>query len=151
MHVMADDLELYLLGRLTEDRASVIARHLKECGSCGALLDETRVFVRQLRELSQRHSVADAKERRRHPRIPTDDPAKLRVLRPVVLESENIQILDTSRDGLKLMTTRPIDSGALVQVWVRNLVVLAEVRHCQLVGAAYHVGVAIQETFSRSQ
>jgi anti-sigma factor RsiW len=148
MHMTTEDLELYVLGRLTEDRASVVARHLVECGSCGQLLDETREFVQQLRRLNERTSRdANWQERRRHPRLPTDDPAKLRVLQPVNLQTEDVQILDTSREGLRLRVPRALEAGALVQIRMKSLVVLAEVRHCRRVGEVYHAGVAIQDTF----
>jgi anti-sigma factor RsiW len=113
MHVSAKDLELYLLGQLTEENTSFVARHVSECESCTNHLEETKKFVARMRGLSQHLGQGtDPKERRRHPRIPTDNPARLRVLQPVVLAQEDIRILDTSREGLKLVTTRPIDPGS---------------------------------------
>ena len=75
------------------------------------------------------------------------DPARLRVLQPVVLEPENIRILDTSRGGVKLTTQRPLETGALVQIRLNNLVITAEVRHCTRQGEGYQAGVEIQDTF----
>jgi hypothetical protein len=148
MHFTVKDLELYLLGQLTEDQTSVVAHHISDCVACSKQLEETKTFVARMRGLSRRLSEgADPEERRRSPRIPTDTPARLRVLQPVVLEPESIQILDTSREGMKLMTQRPLYLGALVQIRMKDLVVLAEVRHCQRNGEAYHAGVAIQDTF----
>jgi hypothetical protein len=148
MHISAKDLELYLLGQLTEDRTSVIAHHVSGCETCSKQLEETKAFVGRMRELSQQLGHTHPEERRRYPRISIDNPARLRVLQPVVLAQEDIRILDTSREGLKLVTKRPIDLGALVQIRLNNLVILAEVRHCQRHGEVYHAGVAIQDSFS---
>jgi len=151
MHISAKDLELYLLGQLTEDRTSRIALHISGCESCAKLLEETKTFVERMLDLSNRlGQSAGPAERRKYPRIPTDNPARLRVLQPVVLEPENIKILDTSREGMKLATQRPLEAGALVQIRLTSLVILAEVRHCHQQGDVYHAGVAIQDTFSNS-
>lgn len=151
MHISAKDLKLYLLGQLTEDRTSRIALHISGCESCAKLLEETKTFVERMLDLSNRlGQSAGPAERRKYPRIPTDNPARLRVLQPVVLEPENIKILDTSREGMKLATQRPLEAGALVQIRLTSLVILAEVRHCHQQGDVYHAGVAIQDTFSNS-
>jgi hypothetical protein len=147
MHMTADHLELYLLGRLTEDQASLVVLHLVECRSCENLLEETRVFVQRLRQLSQRLDRGrEGLERRKHQRVPTDDLAKLRVLQPVVLEIEDVQILDTSLGGLRLRVGRLLEPSTLVQVRMKSLVILAKVRYCRQVGDTYQAGVEIQDT-----
>jgi hypothetical protein len=149
MHVTAVGLESYVLGKLTEDQASITARHLSECAACAQLLHETLVFIRQLREQSQRAAqAAGHPERRKHPRIPTNDPARLRILQPVVLEPQDVQILDTSREGLRLSLNRPLEPGALVQIRLKHLLVLAEVRYCHPHGDQFHAGVAIYDTLA---
>ncbi len=144
MHIGAKDLELYLRGQLTEDQTSAVAHHVAGCPSCASLLEDTKAFVKRVRELGH------PEERRKYPRIPTNDPARLRVLQPVVLEPENIRILDTSREGMKLATQRPLETGALVQIRLNNLVIMAEVRHCTRQGDGYQAGVEIQDTFSNA-
>jgi anti-sigma factor RsiW len=152
MHMSAKDLERYLLGQLTEERTSYVARHIAGCDTCAHQLEETKKFVARMRGLSQQlDQGAVPTERRKHPRIPTDQPARLRVLQPVVLSQENVRILDTSRQGLRLATKRPIDLGALVQIRLKNVVILAEVRHCHRHGDVYHAGVAIQDSFSNAE
>ena len=99
-HVSSEDLERYLLGQLTEERTSLVARHVSGCETCSKQLEETTF-------------AALPTERRTHPRVPTDHPARLRVLQPVVLPQEKIRILDTSPQGLKLVTKRPTDLGAV--------------------------------------
>jgi hypothetical protein len=147
-HISARDLELYLLGQLKEDVTTLVAHHISGCEACGKLLEETKTLVARMRDLSGRLGHrAGAEERRKYPRIPADNPARLRVLQPVVLEPENIRIVDTSRWGMKLATRHPIEAGALVQIRSDSLVILAEVRYCHRQGDVYHAGVAIQDTF----
>jgi len=148
MHVAENELELYVLGRLTDSQTSAVARHASECAKCAALLAEARSFVEQVRELGHQEPTGEERpERRKYPRIPTSDPARLRVLQPVVMEPEEVYILDTSRTGLKLASPRPLDPGALVQIRLGGLTVLAEVRHCRKSGDSYHAGVSIQDAF----
>ena len=51
MHIGAKDLELYLLGQLTEDQTSAVAHHVSGCQSCASLLEDTKAFVERMREL----------------------------------------------------------------------------------------------------
>jgi len=152
MHVAEQDLELYVMGRLPEDQTAAIAEHTLECEACAELLADARRFVQQMRGLTQEMPAGERQiERRRSPRIPTSDPGRLRVLHPAAVESEEVLILDTSRDGLKLAVSRLLEPGTLVQIRLRDFIVLAEVRHCNSSGETYHAGVRIEDIFPISR
>jgi hypothetical protein len=145
MHILVDDLELYLLGRLPEAKSSVIARHLSGCKYCDRLLIETLAFVQKMQELSQR--VASGKnhtDRGEHPGISTGDLASMRSLRPSLAELEDIRILDASAGDFMILVRQPLERGALIQMRLKKLVVLAKVRGCQRFGNLYHAHIAIK-------
>jgi len=147
-HTPEQDLELYLLGRLTERQTSHIARHLWKCDECAERLTAARAFVQQMRELSQELAAgAGPAEQRKHRRITTAEPAQLRVLEPAALEPERVQILDVTGEGLKIAVSQPLVSGALVQIRLADSVVVAEVRNCRHAGECYHAGIEVHDVF----
>ncbi|HVO96979.1 MAG TPA: PilZ domain-containing protein [Bryobacteraceae bacterium] len=89
-------------------------------------------------------------ERRKNVRVPTDNPAGLTILGPQPSGRKETRILDTSKDGLKLLVPCELMRGTIVQVHLSNLFILAEVRYCRPAGAAFHAGVLIQDVFIAS-
>ena len=89
----------------------------------------------------------EAPERRRDSRVPTDDPAVMRVIRPDCSELSNVRVLDVSKEGLKLLVAQPLDPGSTVQIRLKTVVALAEVRYCVPCGKNYHAGVLILDAF----
>lgn len=142
MHTQTDHLELYALGELPEELAGRVEKHLKECVACGIQFEESRVSIGQWMALETAY-----KERRKSPRMATNDPAVLIVLKPELSTRTKARILDASKDGLKIEVSRELMRGMVVQVNVRNLFILAEVRYCHAVGGGYHAGVHIQDVF----
>src|ERR1700685_4724590 len=103
MHVREDDLELYLLGRLTEGNASEVVAHLAGCPTCGQKLDEVRLFVSRFSDLSSRQRDRPSPaEQRKHQRIPTSDPAVIKLKHPALSPLLEARILDVSREGLQV-------------------------------------------------
>jgi len=86
-----------------------------------------------------------AKERRRHPRIATNDTASLEVVRPFSSFPMDVRILNVSKSGLKLSASESIDPGALVRVHIKGHPVMAEVRYCIPVGREFHAGIKFQD------
>jgi len=144
MHMQAEHLELYALGELSEDLAGIVESHLKECVACGIQFEESRVTIGQWVALEDAHR---GRERRRSPRTATNDPAVLIVLKPELSTRTRIRILDASKEGLKLEVPHGLMRGMVVQVNVRDLFILAEVRHCRAYGTGFHAGVLIQDVF----
>ena len=144
MHMETEHLELYALGELAEDVAGVVESHLKECVACGIQFEESRGIIGQWVALEEEHR---GKERRKSPRTETDDPAVLTVLRPDQSPRTRVRILNASKVGLKLEVPNELMRGMVVQVNVRDLFILAEVRHCRPAGESFHAGVLIQDVF----
>lgn len=142
VHMQADHLELYALGALPEEFSEAVESHLKSCVDCGVRFEESRAAIGDWQPGYM------GREKRRHPRVATDDPAVL----TTVLQLEpsprlKIRILDASKQGLKLLVPHELMRGTVVQIHVRDLVILAEVRHCRPAGKAFHAGVMIQDVF----
>jgi hypothetical protein len=55
--------------------------------------------------------------------------------------------LDASKEGLKLLVPNELMRGMVVQLSVRDLFILAEVRYCRPAGTEFHAGVLIQDVF----
>jgi PilZ domain len=127
VHTQADHLELDALGELPEDLSSAIECHLKSC-----LADELAYF---------------GPEKRKSPRVATDDRAVLTVLKPEQPARLRIRIVDASKEGLKLLAPLELMRGMIVQVHVHGFFILAEVRYCTPAGEGFHAGVQIQDVF----
>jgi hypothetical protein len=89
------------------------------------------------------------RERRRFPRVPTEETGQLRVLSPVSLSRLDVELVNLSRGGMMLQVPEPIDPGALVQIHVKDLIVLAEVRYRIPAAKGFRIGVQIRSVFPK--
>jgi len=135
--VQADHLELYALGKLPADLSTVVETHLKTCVDCGIQFEQSRQTVGQY----------NGPEQRKSPRVETHDPAVLTVLKPEQSSRWEIHILNTSKEGMKLQVPFALMIGSIVQVHVRDVFILAEVRYCHRADQSYHAGVRILDVF----
>ncbi len=78
---------------------------------------------------------------RRALRRAVDYPAQMRILRPFSPLPLGVRILDVSKGGLKVRASQALDPGALVQINLKHMVLVAEVRYCIPAGDQFHVGV----------
>src|SRR5215475_9006206 len=95
--------------------------------------------------------IEDAKdggsERRRERRLPTDESALLQLLNPLSEGRLVIRVLDVSKNGLKLITPIQLHRGALVQVYLKGVIALGEIRYCtQTSDAEYCAGIQLSDT-----
>src|ERR1700722_2886740 len=88
-------------------------------------------------------------ERRREPRISTDDSASMHVLNPLLEGRQAVRVLDASRNGLKLSSLMDLQRGTLIQVYIGNIVAMGEVRYCSKCGGAFHLGIQLDNVFPR--
>lgn len=146
MHKQAEYLTSFALGQLPEALSIVASFHLKACVSCSTQLADARASIDQRTAGVERPERLGG-ERRKSPRVPTDCPAVLTVLQPERSGHTKTRVLDASKEGLKLLVPDELMGGALVQVHMGDLFILAEVRYCRPVGAAFHAGVLIQDVF----
>jgi hypothetical protein len=148
VHMLADQLELYALGELPEDLSALVESHLKVCVDCGVQVEESRATIGQCVTADKAEYAGP--ENRKSPRVETDDAAFLTILKPERSPRITMRIVDTSTGGLKLQLHRQLMAGTLVQVRVRELFILAEVRYCIPDTSHFHAGVRIQDVFQLS-
>lgn len=146
MHMQAEHLELYALGDLPQDLSVMVESHLKTCVACGVKFEESRAIIGEWVALADEPQYSGP-EKRLHPRVEADDPAVFTVLKPEPSPRVKMRVLDASRQGLKLLVPQELMRGELVQLHVRDLFILAEVRNCRQAGKEFHAGVRIQDVF----
>jgi PilZ domain/Putative zinc-finger len=146
--MLADQLELYALGELPEDISAVVESHLQVCVECGIQVEESRVTIGQCVAADEPEYAGP--EKRKGSRVATDDPAFLTILKPERSPRITMRIVDTSIGGLKLQLHRQLMAGTIIQVRVRELFILGEVRYCIPDDSHFHAGVRIQDVFQLS-
>ncbi len=140
MHILAEDLELYARGGISEPKNSEVEAHLADCPFCRSKLADAAEFSHELVHLHQ--GVA---EKRDAHRFPTDDPAVLQVLSPLSPDHWEVRIVNVSKSGMCVRTVRPIDRGAQVKVQRGTIIASGEVRYCIQVGETFHAGILLRE------
>jgi hypothetical protein len=142
MHVDLHDLGLYLKGALEDARFAEIEAHLADCPPCGAKLsDRAKVGV-------ARGWLLNETERRRELRIRTDEAAQLQIFSPFCPDRFTARVLDVSRHGLRISFSKFLQPGTVIQVRVKPLYILGEVRYCVAAASgesAFLIGVQIQD------
>ena len=84
-------------------------------------------------------------EKRRQPQFVTDDPAFIHSLNPLTLDITPVQVLDVSKQGLKVRPGQHIRTGSEIQVKLKDLFVLGEIRYCVQVGSFFLVGILVED------
>jgi hypothetical protein len=140
-----DDLDLYVAGRLSAADSYPIRAHLIECEVCGRRLARAVECMLELAAQSRSRFRLVNRERRQEPRTSTNDPGSMRMLHPVVGNWSNVRILDASKSGIRVQTSEFIQTGSLVQLRIKNTIVLGEVRYCVDAGDGFYAGVQVQD------
>jgi hypothetical protein len=146
MHVRDADVLMYILESLSTREQAAIAVHLGNCDSCQSKLLDSVKFVGKLAAVKQPKQTS-LQGQNRYPQIAADMAASIRILNPVVSGRTQGRVLSTWRDGLKLRVPEFVQPGATIQVRVMDTFAFGEVRHCQPVGSAFHMGIHIQDSF----
>jgi hypothetical protein len=142
MHVSEKRLQSYLSGELSESISNEVTSHLDVCDRC-------RVRVVKSVEPANETGRTAPDERRRQPRMPTDDPASVQIISPLTLERMDVRIVDVSRNGLKIRSPRLLNTGAILQIQLRNLFIIGEVRYCVQTPDGFYAGLYIQDCVER--
>lgn len=142
-HPTDDQLELYVLGRLTEDETKTLEAHLSGCSECATRLQEASEFFRDFAEAKPEEP--EGGERRRQHRFFSESPATIQSLSPLDLHTSEVNVVDLSENGVKLASAERIGVGSIVRIRLGTAFILGEVRFCIPVGANFHVGVRIHD------
>ncbi len=105
-HVDEQDLELYLRYQLSNQSISAIDAHLVSCQVCVNKLVEQDKCLWYLAELSSDEDAGG--DRRRYPRLMTNEGASLQVLNPFSVGTWDVRIVNVSRTGLRTYTPKPL-------------------------------------------
>jgi anti-sigma factor RsiW len=137
-HCSVFDLKQYVGGHLAPAQAAVIQAHMEDCEECQLRLADIALETQWKDE-----------ERRSDPRVPVDYPARLKLLDPVtsVGPPHEARVVEISRNGLRIRTTRFLIPKSLVQIRFNGKAMLAEVRYCIKAGPEYHAGLCLTEDF----
>ncbi len=84
-------------------------------------------------------------EKRCDPRFPASETASMHPVSPLILDRSTVQILNVSKRGLMLRAPEFLQVGIVIQIRLKNVFVLGEVRYCKPVDEMFHVGVQIQD------
>jgi hypothetical protein len=145
-HVDENDLELYLKDRLITESMAAIEAHLAACSACAGKLAEQDKCLWYLAELSSEDGSPDG-EKRRHPRLATNDPASLQVLNPFSPGYWDVRIVDVSKYGLRTHTPKSLLPGSLIRVKMQYSVACGDVRYCIPADHGFYAGVRLHDYF----
>jgi hypothetical protein len=151
VHITYDDLHHYSQGKSGRFRVFVIENHLRGCALCSARLGEVLKLLssKDITPPSKPLPLPSPKNRRREPRIPTDDPGVLQVIAPFSSTRVPVRVVDVSKSGLQLLLDIPLEPGSTVKIRIREAVLFAEIRHCrQIKPDEYRAGLVLQEVIA---
>jgi len=127
-----------------QESAGMVLPDLRQ--RCQIKQAEAVAFVKRLAIATT--STYPGVERRHEPRVSTNAAAWMQVLNPLLHVRLVIRVLDVSRNGLKISTRMQLQRGTLVQVYIRNIIAMGEVRHCVKVGDEFHAGVQLDDVIA---
>lgn len=144
-HVHESELELYLKDELSRESLAAIDTHLRSCQACSGKLAEQDKCLWYLAELSSNED--SGRERRRHPRLATDDPASLQVLNPFSDDVWEVRIVDVSISGVRTFTPKGLLPGSLIKVKMQYSVACGDVRYCIPADNGFFAGIRLHDYF----
>lgn len=80
-------------------------------------------------------------ERRLSVRVPSDESTALHVLKPLSTGRLAARVVDVSAGGMKLSVLEFLNPGSMVQIRLKDTIILGEVRYCVPTKDGFHVGV----------
>jgi hypothetical protein len=144
MHVRDQDLEMYLLDRLQNGETPKLESHLAECDDCAMRLSSV-AFFDQLVELSRKQAVLGGAEKRREPRVATQDSGVLQTITPFSADRLNITVLDISKNGMRVAAPIFMYPGTTVKVRLKSMMAFGDVRYCRRFGYSFHAGIQLYD------
>jgi hypothetical protein len=145
-HVNDKDIELYLKDQLSQELIPAIDAHLEGCQVCVGKLTEQDKCLWYLAELNSKE-VRHDRERRRHPRVATNEAASLQVLNPFSVGIWEVRIVDVSKDGLRTYIPQSLSPGSLIKLKMSYSVACGDVRYCIPADNGFYAGVRLHDYF----
>jgi hypothetical protein len=145
VHVSEEQLRFYVSDALSDEDSDQLKSHLDECGSCRGRLEKSRSGIQQTAAISD----PGHDERRSERRMATNDSASVQVISPQTLGHMDVQVLDVSRNGLKIRSPKFLHSGVILQMRLRDTLILGEVRYCVQTDDGFWAGLYIQDCVER--
>ncbi len=146
-HIEEKDLELYLKAQLSNESIAAFDAHLGACGDCVNRLAEQDKCLWYLAELSA--DRASDGDKRRYPRVVTDEAAALQVINPFSVDTWDVRIVDVSQGGLRTYTPTNLLPGSLLKIKMRYSVACGDVRYCVPADKGFYAGVRLHDYFVR--
>jgi hypothetical protein len=147
-HIEEKDLELYLKAQLSNESISALDAHLGGCEDCVSRLAEQDKCLWYLAELSAGEGAGDD-DKRRYPRVVTNEGAALQVINPFSVDTWDVRIVDVSKGGLRTYTSNSLMPGSLIKIKMRYSVACGDVRYCVPADDGFYVGVRLHDYFVR--
>lgn len=145
-HIQNEDLDDYALGTIDGAAGERIEAHIQECKACRFRLKEARVFARLLSQLECSPERNSLHARRKEQRYEIAESATITVCEPIVSMDIRGAVVDISRSGCRVRTSKPVSSGADVLILVKKAAVFATVRYCRATeNGAFDIGVGIDQ------
>ena len=141
VHLHEDDLELYLRGRLESERLASTETHLLECKICRLQLSNCLGQRLAVQIVAGPHT--DTTQKRSEPRFDTDGEGTLQEIHPLLMERRKVRIVNVSKNGLGLVSPKAILPGTIVQLRIKDIVELANVRYCSASAEGFRVGLRL--------
>ena len=142
VHSDCDDLELYVRGRLEPRHNSAVEVHLAECQTCQERLSQCIGLELVMHPTGKTKVKGTSK--RSEPRFSSGDDAIVQELNPLSFDRQRVRIVDISKNGLGILAPQAVLPGAIVQIRIKKMVELGEVRHCSESGnKEYRIGLRL--------
>jgi hypothetical protein len=137
-HPSIVELEEYVDGNLPDEDSNVVRAHLEGCEECQGKLAEIALDLQW-----------KGPERRGEPRVPVSFLGRLKLLDPVtsVGPPHDVEVIEISRNGLKIRTPRFLTPKTLVQIRFNGKAVLGEIRYCIKSESQYFAGMKLTTDF----
>ena len=141
LHAHEDDLELYISGRLELEFISHVEAHLAECEVCQSLLSDCLGQRVSLQPIPR--TTSEAVQKRSEPRFSTEGDGTIQELHPLSLDRQQIKIVNASKNGFGVLSPKAIFPGTIVQLRIKDIVELANVRYCSASIDGYRIGLRL--------
>jgi hypothetical protein len=86
-------------------------------------------------------------DRRREPRFPASVPVEVEIQKHGLPRIQGI-VFEVSRSGLRLELPLAVEEGVCVKIYVKNVVLVGEIRHCQPATTGFHAGIFVRDVSS---